>query len=46
MAPEHGQYDPDLQKWFCGYWMSEDEWMDIHDYSPAQKQEPDGEDES
>ena len=30
--PEHGDYDS--QKWYCGYWMTEQEWLDIHDYAP------------
>jgi hypothetical protein len=30
--PEHGDYDS--QKWYCVYWMTEQEWLDVHDYSP------------
>jgi hypothetical protein len=37
--PEHGDYDPQEQKWYCGYWMTADEWFDIHDYAPAEKSE-------
>lgn len=33
-APEHGQHDPQSGKWFCGYWMTIEEWEDVHDYSP------------
>ena len=33
--PEHGQYDAQAQKWFCGYWMTQQEWEDVHDYAPA-----------
>jgi hypothetical protein len=36
---EHGDYDSELKKWFCNYWMSEDEWMDIHSYSPLNASE-------
>ena len=36
---EHGDYDSELKKWFCSYWMSEDEWMDIHSYSPSNASE-------
>ncbi len=36
---EHGDYDSELKKWFCSYWMSEDEWMDIHSYSPSHASE-------
>jgi hypothetical protein len=35
--PEHGQYDEQAQKWFCGYWMSAQEWEDVHDYAPFVK---------
>jgi hypothetical protein len=34
-VPEHGERDAQAQKWFCGYWMTQQEWEDIHDYSPA-----------
>ncbi|AIF82730.1 hypothetical protein NTE_00650 [Candidatus Nitrososphaera evergladensis SR1] len=35
MAPEHGEFDSQSQKkWFCGYWMMQEEWEDIHDYAP------------
>ena len=33
--PEHGYYKAELKKWFCSYWMTEDEWMDLHYYSPS-----------
>ena len=36
---EHGDYDSELKKWFCNYWMSEDEWLDIHSYSPLNASE-------
>ncbi|MEO9364347.1 MAG: hypothetical protein ABI348_10650 [Nitrososphaera sp.] len=33
--PEHGELDPQSQsKWFCGYWMTQEEWEDVHDYAP------------
>ncbi|AIC15970.1 hypothetical protein [Nitrososphaera viennensis] len=33
--PEHGELDPQSQnRWFCGYWMTQEEWEDIHDYAP------------
>ncbi len=32
--PEHGQYDEQAQRWFCGYWMTFEEWEDVHDYTP------------
>lgn len=31
--PEHGEYDSHAKKWYCGYWMNEEEWFDIHDYA-------------
>jgi hypothetical protein len=34
--PEHGFYDPHLEKWYCSYFMDEEEWMNIHDYLPIQ----------
>ncbi len=34
--PEHGFYDPQLEKWYCSYFMDEEEWMNIHDYLPIQ----------
>jgi hypothetical protein len=33
---QHGFYDPDLKKWYCGYFMDEEEWLNIHDYLPTQ----------
>ena len=36
---EHGFYDPDLKKWYCSYFMGEEEWLKIHDYLPNQVQE-------
>ena len=32
--PEHGEYNMELKKWFCSYWMTKDEWMNIHGYTP------------
>jgi len=32
--PEHGNHDPQQQKWFCSYWVTQEEWLDIHDYAP------------
>jgi len=45
MPKQHGEYDSKQQKWFCGYWMSQEEWLDVHDYSPPtmlqnQRKEP------
>lgn len=39
MQPEHGQHDDQAQKWFCGYWMTVEEWEDMHDYAPFVKTE-------
>jgi hypothetical protein len=33
---EHGFYDPELKKWYCRYFMDEEEWLKIHDYLPSQ----------
>jgi hypothetical protein len=35
MSKQHGDYDPEQQKWFCSYWMSEEEWLNVHDYSTS-----------
>lgn len=37
--PEHGEYDQKSKKWFCSYWMAEDEWTDLHYYFSASKLE-------
>jgi hypothetical protein len=47
MPQQHGDYDPKQQKWFCGYWMSQEEWLDVHNYAAPsllqdQDQEPVG----
>jgi hypothetical protein len=47
---QHGNYDPQRQEWFCSYWMSQEEWFDVHNYVPPtllqdKQQEPTGEDE-
>jgi tritrans,polycis-undecaprenyl-diphosphate synthase [geranylgeranyl-diphosphate specific] len=34
LMPEHGNYNSDSQKWFCNYWMTLQEWKDLHDYMP------------
>ena len=34
MSKQHGDYDSKQQKWLCGYWMSQEEWLDIHNYAP------------
>jgi hypothetical protein len=33
--PEHGEYNEDLCKWYCKYWLTAEEWEDIHDYAPS-----------
>ena len=40
--PHHGEFDAKQTKWFCGYWLSEKEWDDIHDYSPQASSPDDG----
>jgi hypothetical protein len=39
--PQHGDYDQQ-QKWYCGYWMGQEEWVDIHDYAPPTLQKEEG----
>lgn len=31
--PQHGETDNETKKIYCGYWMTVEEWEDIHDYS-------------
>ena len=33
--PDHGDYNEDLRKWYCSYWITAEEWEDIHDYAPS-----------
>jgi hypothetical protein len=33
---EHGNYDKSSGKWYCSYWMSAEEWENIHGYAPSQ----------
>jgi len=40
--PQHGDYDPQEEKWYCGYWMGQEEWLDIHDYAPPTLQKEEG----
>lgn len=41
MPAQHGDHDPQQQKWYCGYWMTQEEWLDIHDYAPTTLQRED-----
>jgi hypothetical protein len=36
---KHGDYNPELNQWYCGYWM-----MDIHHCSPPNISDQKGED--
>lgn len=36
---EHGYYDSQNKKWFCSYFMTLDEWIDIHDYMPPNSED-------
>ena len=31
---QHGDYEESMQRWFCGYWMTLEEWKSIHSYLP------------
>ena len=33
--PVHGDYNEDIHKWYCSYWLTIEEWEDIHDYAPS-----------
>lgn len=35
--PQHGDIEKETKKIYCGYWMTMEEWEDIHDYSPGEK---------
>jgi hypothetical protein len=37
--PEHGEFSPELNQWYCSYWVSKEHWVDIHHYSPPDVQE-------
>jgi hypothetical protein len=46
--PQHSDCDQQQQNWFCSYWMTQEEWLDVHDYAPPslqQEEEQAGEDE-
>jgi hypothetical protein len=32
--PQHGEIDNEKKLIYCGYWMTFDDWEDIHKYSP------------
>jgi hypothetical protein len=32
--PQHGDYEKDSNRWFCSYWMTMEEWKNIHNYAP------------
>ncbi|GKS61465.1 MAG: hypothetical protein AB7P13_05505 [Candidatus Nitrosocosmicus sp.] len=32
--PQHGDYDKQTNQIYCGYWMSIEEWQEIHKYTP------------
>jgi hypothetical protein len=38
--PVHGDYNEDIHKWYCSYWLTREEWGDIHDYAPSPFLEP------
>ena len=33
--PQHGDHDQDSNRWYCEYWMSLQEWNEVHHYSPS-----------
>lgn len=32
--PQHGEIDNEKKLVYCGYWMTFEDWEDIHKYSP------------
>ncbi|WP_187147571.1 hypothetical protein [Candidatus Nitrososphaera gargensis] len=43
--PQHGDYDQQQHKWFCRYWMTQEEWLDVHDYAPSTLQQQEEEEQ-
>ncbi len=35
--PQHGDIEKGTKKIYCGYWMTIEEWEDIHNYSINEK---------
>jgi tRNA G37 N-methylase Trm5 len=35
--PQHGDIEKETKRIFCGYWMTIEEWEDIHNYSPSER---------
>jgi hypothetical protein len=33
--PQHGDYDKITNQIYCGYWMSLDDWEEVHKYTPT-----------
>ncbi len=38
-VPQHGELDKATKKVYCNYWMTLEEWNDIHNYSIIENQE-------
>jgi hypothetical protein len=38
--PVHGDYNEDTHKWYCSYWLTSEEWEDIHGYTPSPFMKP------
>jgi hypothetical protein len=38
--PVHGDYNEDTHKWYCSYWLTSEEWEDIHGYTTSPFMEP------
>jgi len=35
--PQHGDIENETKKIYCGYWMTIEEWEEIHNYSVNEK---------
>jgi hypothetical protein len=44
--PQHGEIDKEKKLVYCGYWMTFEDWEDIHKYSPNIDQSEDDEKET
>jgi len=44
--PQHGEIDKEKKLVYCGYWMTFEDWEDIHKYSPDVDESEDDEKET
>jgi len=44
--PQHGEIDKEKKLVYCGYWMTFEDWEDIHKYNPNIDESEDDEKET